>query len=57
MILDEKGDTPIREKALQLGMETLSENGLGKIQQGLTTIEEVLNVWPMTEKETARRLS
>ena len=55
MILDGSGDTPIRAKALEVGMQTLSENGLTKIKEGLTTIDEVLNVWPMTEKETAGR--
>jgi type IV pilus assembly protein PilB len=55
MILDGLGDTPIRAKALELGMQTLSENGLSKIKDGLTTIEEVLKIWPMTESETIRR--
>lgn len=32
----------IRKKAIELGMTTMLEDGLKKVQQGLTTIEEVL---------------
>lgn len=34
----------IKEKAREQGMQTLWENGLAKVQQGITTMEEVMRV-------------
>lgn len=44
MILQESGAVAFRKKAIQLGMEPLALNGLRKVQQGVTTIEEVMSV-------------
>jgi len=44
--------TKIREKAIELGMNTLRENGLKKVRQGLTTVDEVIKA---TAEQEARR--
>ncbi len=44
MILQESGAVAFRKKAIQVGMEPLALNGLRKVQQGITTIEEVMSV-------------
>ena len=36
--------TTLRKKAIELGMQTLFVNGLSKVRQGLTTLDEVLKV-------------
>ncbi len=42
LILDRAPTSEIRDMAVQQGMLTLREDGLIKIQKGITTIEEVL---------------
>ncbi len=42
MILDRASTTEIRQKAVEQGMLTLRQDGLIKIQRGITTVEEVL---------------
>jgi len=42
MILDRASTSEIRQKAVEQGMLTLRQDGLIKIQRGITTIEEVL---------------
>ncbi|MCB4792029.1 MAG: Flp pilus assembly complex ATPase component TadA [Elusimicrobia bacterium] len=44
MILDEESDQNIKELALQQGMHTLRNMAVGKLKEGLTTVEEVLSV-------------
>ena len=44
MIYDGTDDSAIRLKAREQGMQTLFANGLNKIQQGVTTLEEVVKV-------------
>jgi len=44
MIYDGTDDGAIRQKAREQGMQTLFANGLNKIQQGITTVEEVVKV-------------
>ena len=44
MIETKQSADSIKKKALELGMKTLRNDGLNKVQQGLTTIEEVLRV-------------
>ncbi len=42
-LITEKADADdIKKKALSQGMTTMFENGLSKVQEGLTTVEEVL---------------
>jgi type IV pilus assembly protein PilB len=38
-----------RQKAIDMGMETLLANGLRKVRAGLTTVEEVLSVCPVPD--------
>ena len=42
MILDRASTSEIRRKASEQGMLSLRQDGLVKIQRGITTIEEVL---------------
>jgi len=44
LILDKASADIIRNQAVASGMEVLKENGLEKVSQGITTIEEVLRV-------------
>ena len=41
---EEQTDEVLRATALQEGMQSLAENGLIKVKQGITTIDEVLHV-------------
>jgi type IV pilus assembly protein PilB len=44
-LINQKADAElIREKAIEEGMSTMLEDGLDKVQQGITTLEEVLRV-------------
>ncbi|OSS41900.1 Type 4 fimbrial assembly, ATPase PilB [Desulfurella amilsii] len=43
MIIENKDENTIRQKALQEGMLTLKQDGLQKVKQGITTLEEVLS--------------
>lgn len=43
-ILQESGAVLFRRKAIEQGMEPLALNGLRKVEQGMTTIEEVMGV-------------
>ena len=49
MIFDGTDVTTIRQKAREQGMQTLFANGLNKIKQGITTVEEVLKVSELDE--------
>ena len=44
MIYEQMGSTELRSRARALGMRTLREDGLRKILNGMTTLEEVLRV-------------
>lgn len=44
LILTENDVSVIRKKAIQDGMVTMFEDGLNKIEKGITTIEEILRV-------------
>jgi len=44
MVEEKKSADEIRKRAIELGMKTLREDGLGKAKEGLTTIEEILRV-------------
>lgn len=44
MILEKTGSSLIRQKAIQLGLKPLRDDGWDKVRQGVTTIEEVLRV-------------
>ena len=49
MILDGTGTVALRQTAIDLGMESLLANGLRKVKQGITTIDEVLAAAPDTD--------
>jgi len=51
MVLEKVSSTDIKKKAVSLGMRTLREEGWEKVQQGLTTIGEVLRVTQEEEQE------
>jgi type IV pilus assembly protein PilB len=42
MILQGKSSDAIREKAIEQGMQTLKDDGIDKILQGVTTVEELM---------------
>ncbi|MEZ5429687.1 MAG: hypothetical protein R3F31_00600 [Verrucomicrobiales bacterium] len=42
LITERAATVVIRQKAIELGMRTLREDGLRSIYEGITTIEEVL---------------
>ncbi|MGC9102974.1 type IV-A pilus assembly ATPase PilB [Desulfurella multipotens] len=44
MIINGKPENDIRQRALEQGMLTLKQDGLQKVKQGITTLEEVLSV-------------
>jgi len=44
MIIEKVGANIIRQRAVQLGLRTLRDDGWDKVRQGITTIEEVLRV-------------
>jgi len=44
LILEKAGDDPLRRAAIAKGMTTLREDGLTKVQQGLTSVAEILRV-------------
>lgn len=44
LVLQESGAVVFRRKAMEMGMEPLALNGLRKVEQGITTIEEVMGV-------------
>ncbi len=44
MIMEKATTRELRQKAIELGMRTLREDGLEKVKQGITTIDEVLRV-------------
>jgi type IV pilus assembly protein PilB len=49
MIMNGAGTVAVRQKAMERGMESLLINGLGKVRQGVTTVDEVLSVAPLSE--------
>ena len=44
LIAEEKNDDELRKAAIAGGMQTLALNGLMKVKQGVTTLEEILHV-------------
>jgi type II secretory ATPase GspE/PulE/Tfp pilus assembly ATPase PilB-like protein len=44
LILERASSDVIRKRAVSNGMQVLRDNGLYKVKQGITTIEEVLRV-------------
>ncbi len=44
MIINDASEDEMRQKGQELGMESLLQNGLKKVKEGLTTIEEVLRI-------------
>ncbi len=44
MITEKASSRELRERAIQTGMRTLREDGLLKVQRGITTLDEVLRV-------------
>jgi general secretion pathway protein E len=44
MVLTGTGSVALRRKAIELGMAPLAVNGLRKVQNGITTVEEVMSV-------------
>jgi type II secretory ATPase GspE/PulE/Tfp pilus assembly ATPase PilB-like protein len=44
LILEKTDANMIRQKALALGMKTLWEDGWRKVEQGVTTLEDLLRV-------------
>ncbi|MFC1467997.1 GspE/PulE family protein [Verrucomicrobiota bacterium] len=44
LITAETNETMLRQEAIRLGMEPLSQNGFMKVRKGITTVDEVLHV-------------
>ncbi|MGA1795775.1 MAG: type II secretion system ATPase GspE [bacterium] len=44
MVIEKVGANLIRQRAVQVGLRTLRDDGWNKVRQGITTIEEVLRV-------------
>ena len=44
MISQNTGGVAFRRKCIELGMEPLAQNGLNRVKDGTTTIEEVMGV-------------
>jgi type IV pilus assembly protein PilB len=44
LITEETNQSGLRDAAIKLGMEPLSQNGFMKVKQGITTVDEVLHV-------------
>jgi general secretion pathway protein E len=44
LILKSSDANVIRNKAIQMGMKTLRQDGIDKVRQGITTLSEVLRV-------------
>lgn len=44
MVMEQANATTIKQRAVELGMLPMIEDGILKVQQGLTTIEEILRV-------------
>ena len=42
LVLSRASNFDLKKKAISLGMKTLRQSGIGKIREGVTTIEEVL---------------
>ncbi len=54
MIMNGAGTVAVRQKAKEEGMESLLASGLGLVKKGLTTVEEVLSVAPLSEMKVSR---
>ena len=52
LILKNSSTDAIRESARRAGMKTLSEDGRRLVEEGITTIEEVLSVTTVHEMES-----
>ena len=46
MVLEGKGEADLRKKAIESGTKLLMADGFNKVEQGLTTIEEILSLCP-----------
>ncbi len=44
LVLAKASAREIKERAVSFGMRTLYEDGIDKVKQGITTVEEVLRV-------------
>jgi type IV pilus assembly protein PilB len=42
LVLSRASNFDLKKRAISLGMKTLRQSGIGKIREGITTIEEVL---------------
>ncbi len=42
LIVEKKSSSEIKKIAIQMGMKTLRDDGIAKVGQGITTLEEVL---------------
>ncbi len=49
LIVQRASDVEVRQRAIELGMETLIRNSLRKLERGESTLEEVMSVWPMED--------
>jgi len=49
IILAGAGETALRNKAAELGMQPLHVDGFAKVKNGVTTLDEVMNVCPILE--------
>jgi type IV pilus assembly protein PilB len=53
MILERASSPDIKRRAIQEGMVTLRHHGISKIQEGITSVEEVLKETALDEVENA----
>jgi len=44
MIINDASENEMRQRGKELGMESLLQNGLKKVEEGLTTVDEVLRI-------------
>ncbi len=49
LILQKAGDVDVRNLAIEQGMETLVTNSLRKLKDGVSTVEEIMAIWPMED--------
>jgi type II secretory ATPase GspE/PulE/Tfp pilus assembly ATPase PilB-like protein len=56
MVLDGTGEVAFRRKAVELGMEPLHVNGLRKVRDGVTTVEEVMGVAALQDPIEGERI-
>jgi type IV pilus assembly protein PilB len=51
LIFQNKSSVDIREKAIEEGMSTLYQDGLGKVLKGITSLEEVFRIAKKTQQD------